>query len=170
MKRTIRAVCDWGWIGALILGLGCGPASDVGEPAEVSVRTEPAAPEGEAEEIEEVEEVEEAEEVEEFGLPDDFPADVPRYPGAELTTFRGNVPGMTIASFRTGDGYEEVADFFTESLSEEGWQVESTPSTLVPEHLVVAEKEGRSVTVAITGGEERTKVDLVLTGGARPGL
>ncbi len=93
-------------------------------------------------------------------LPESFPDDVPRYPGATLTDVSVESGASMIVSFQTDDDGDQVGDFFTESLKSNGWWIESDQGG-----GILASKERRTASVMIHEGPRGSQVDVVLMGG-----
>ena len=93
-------------------------------------------------------------------LPADFPADVPRYPGAEVIQSRISADeGMTV-TFSVGDDAEKVVSFYADSLAAEGW---STDIKKGPDGSVIfADKAERQVGTMVRRTDEGTLVELVI--------
>jgi hypothetical protein len=93
-------------------------------------------------------------------LPADFPADVPRYPGAEVVQARISADeGMTV-TFSVGDDVDKVVSFYADSLAAEGW---STDIKKGPDGSVIfADKTDRQVGTMVRRTDEGTLVELVI--------
>ncbi|MEP0959622.1 S-layer homology domain-containing protein [Microcoleus sp. FACHB-1515] len=85
----------------------------------------------------------------------DLPADLPRYPNAELvgepTT---DADGVTVTRWRTTDGGDRVRQFYQEVFQSENWQVQSNTEPLI------AQKDDLRVRVAIATGNTPTEFTL----------
>lgn len=93
-------------------------------------------------------------------LPPDFPVDVPRYPGAEVTGSRSSLGSGFSAGFKVGDDVEEVASFYSDSFAAQGW---ATDMRRTPEGTAVfAEKEKRSASVLVRAGGDKTEINLIV--------
>jgi len=94
-------------------------------------------------------------------LPDNFPADVPQYPGAKVETARSTegMPGVSV-SLSVPDPAEKVIAFYSDSFAAQGW---ATDLRRTPEgSAVFAEKENRSASALVRAGGNRTLVDLIV--------
>lgn len=88
-------------------------------------------------------------------LPNDFPAEIPRYPNATLqqvTTASTTEPNSEVSTvWQTADSSDRVSTFYREKLQVDGWQLLATPLTSAPGTLI-AQREtptALKVTVAI---------------------
>ena len=90
-------------------------------------------------------------------LPDDFPADVPTYPGARLDSVMVDPGAGTLVSWTTEDTAEDVMAFFTENLKSNGWWIENDQGG-----GVFASKETRTATVMIDASRGSTQIDLIV--------
>jgi hypothetical protein len=93
-------------------------------------------------------------------LPSDFPADVPRYPGASVSKARSSMEGGVVADFATDDDPAKVASYFADSFAAQGW---STQSAEAPDgRMIFADKGERSATISVTSAEGKTKIELLV--------
>ncbi len=93
-------------------------------------------------------------------LPESYPDDVPRYPGATLTDVAVESAASMIVTFQTDDSVDQVSGFFTKSLKSNGWWIESDQGG-----GILASKERRTASVMIREGPRGSQVDVVLLGG-----
>lgn len=108
----------------------------------------------------------------ETGLPANFPAEIPRYPNAEVVAatqssdqadLTGTAAAVTQTRWRTSDSREQVEQFYRDQFQSEGWQL-IQPSQSEPQNstdnsastadsaasgAIVAERDGLRVTVAV---------------------
>jgi len=93
-------------------------------------------------------------------LPDDWPGDFPIYPDAELDSVVSSTEegiAGTVATFTTGDAFEDVTDFYTEELADGPWVAVGNPVIDAESALFFVETEnGRypESNVTITAGEQ----------------
>jgi hypothetical protein len=90
-------------------------------------------------------------------LPDDFPADVPTYPGGRLESVLVDPGSGTMISWTTEDSAEDVMAFFTKNLKSNGWWIENDEGG-----GVFASKETRTATVMIGERGGATQIDLMV--------
>ena len=93
-------------------------------------------------------------------LPNDFPADVPHYPGAKVTSAKGNAEIGIAVTFDSPDDREAVARFYADGLAASGWQVQLDD---IPEgRMIVAQKEDRQANAIVYQGGQGTVVNLIV--------
>lgn len=92
-------------------------------------------------------------------LPEQFPKDVPQYPGGGLSDARSEPGGGMFATYKTADSLEEVSSFYREALESQGWRIESERRG-----LVFASKANRTLTVLAEAGEAGTQFEVILLG------
>jgi hypothetical protein len=97
-----------------------------------------------------------------LALPDGFPSDIPQYPGASLTWSNSDESGFLI-SLSTTDDPGDVAEYFQEQLTAQGWLAEATNQPAG--RSVIAVKGKREATVVITTGSDTTNIDVILLSG-----
>ncbi len=95
-------------------------------------------------------------------LGDEFPSDVPRYPGAVLTGIKSN-GSQIVASFETPDDPKTVAKRLKRDFIAGGWSAEV--SIQDAGGSVSAGKQGREVTVMLSVSGGKTLVDFFMSGG-----
>ncbi len=95
-------------------------------------------------------------------LPDDFPPDIPIYPGAGLSKVRSHfgVSGGLTAVFTTSDAPDKVASEYADFLAAEGWVTHRAPTG--EGEMIIADEEGRTVTVTAANRDGRTELTLML--------
>ncbi len=134
-------------------GSGCG--SEESPPAPASPAPEAAPPPAAAAQAPVAEAPEWAGE-----LPVDFPADVPRYPGAKVASARGNQDLGVAVTFDSPDAPDVVAKFYSDSLAAQGWQTQTQET---PEGtMIMAEKDDRRASALIGSGGQATLVQLLV--------
>jgi len=93
-------------------------------------------------------------------LPSDFPSDVPRYPGAKVSSARGTEDLGVAVTLTTADGVEAVAKFFADGLAAQSWQTQSQATA--DGTMLIADKEGRRAQAYVHAGGDGTLVDLII--------
>jgi len=88
------------------------------------------------------------------GLPNDFPQDIPTYPGANP---EGHFAGFV--NFSTGDAPEAVNQFYAEQLKAKGWTVAT--GTLGNAKTVNGKKDDREVQVTATPDNGKTVISVI---------
>jgi hypothetical protein len=151
VRKTVRRTAGRLAIAAALgLALGCGgeqtePAAPAGEQAPGPAPAAPQAPAA-------------VEEVWSTTLPESYPEDVPRYPGAEVARAKLAPDGALTARFTSADAPDKVGAYFSDAFAGQGW---STQKIDAPDGvLVFADKGSRSVSVALSTVEGQTQIDL----------
>lgn len=93
-------------------------------------------------------------------VPDDFPKDVPLYPGATPGDSLAIPGGAAVAIFNSDDSVETVLAFYEKQLPEQGWSIQNAR-----EGMVSANKGKRTVTVAVEAREAGSEIAVGVTGG-----
>ena len=93
-------------------------------------------------------------------LPENFPDDIPRYPGAEVVKARpASEEGLSVG-FSTTDDPAKVAAYFADQFAAQGW---ATNRVDAPEGIMVfADKGDRSATYGVASAEGKTQIDLLV--------
>ncbi|WP_445924920.1 S-layer homology domain-containing protein [Leptodesmis sp.] len=88
-------------------------------------------------------------------LPENFPSEIPRYPGAQLQVAKASgadspLPGAqsTLTEWNTSDTSDRVLAFYKEQLQTGNWTLEPTPLT-APQGTLVARQKDLKVTVTV---------------------
>ena len=93
-------------------------------------------------------------------LPENFPEDVPRYPGAEVVKARPASEAGVSVGFTTTDDPAKVASYFADQFAAQGW---ATNRVDAPEGIMVfADKGDRSATYGVAASEGKTQIDLLV--------
>ena len=92
-------------------------------------------------------------------LPENFPEDIPQFPGARLTKVRFSPDGGLAVNFSTDEDVDDVIDYFADSFAAEGWstQVRDMP----PGRAVFADKGQRIASVMSREVDEGTSIELM---------
>ncbi len=94
-------------------------------------------------------------------IPDDFPKDVPVYPGAKVKT-AASVQGNRTLSLETADAVDKAQAFYADKLKAEGWNVLAT--TNVPNGVNIgAQKDKSTLGVAISKQGDQTAIVVTVT-------
>ena len=92
-------------------------------------------------------------------LPDDFPKDVPVYPGSSATV-TNTTPEVTNVVLMTADAAAKVSAFYQEKLPAAGWTTETT--NLPSGSVIGCSKGDRELNVAVVGDDNQTMISLAL--------
>ena len=93
-------------------------------------------------------------------MPANFPADVPRYPGALVALARGSADGGLALRLSIEEGVEEVASFYADSFAAEGWSTDIRETN--QGSAIIADKGNRKAAVMVNETEGGTEVDLIV--------
>ena len=93
-------------------------------------------------------------------LPENFPSDVPLYPGAELIAVNMHSPDM-IVTFTSSTELSEVAEHLEREFASRGWSTKTF--TDAGGISVWGDKEGRDADVLVTTVAGRTRLDYFVT-------
>lgn len=97
-------------------------------------------------------------------VPQSFPDDIPRYPGATVLSSMIQGNAMTMVTFQSGDAAERVYEFFGSELRKGGWDIENEMST--PQmRLISGRKNGRQANVTVVSDEGKSTISVVYSGG-----
>lgn len=100
-------------------------------------------------------------------LPLNFPAEIPRYPNAELVAVTGADQSGNIevgsnpetqTRWRTSDTAAQVWQFYQEKFQSAGWQLASNAAST--DQPLEATRDGLQVSVTTTAGEDRTEFSI----------
>lgn len=94
-------------------------------------------------------------------VPDDFPKDVPLYPGARPTANMSAAGEGTLVVFEVSDGPEKVYDFYQDQLASGGWEIASSAS-MGGEWMIHALKDERATHISITGEGSGSQVGVAV--------
>lgn len=93
-------------------------------------------------------------------LPEDFPDDVPTYPGWSIHSTAAMGPGTTLGAM-VPDDVETVASFYREQLANEGW-TEQGGNELPTMRILRFSKGNRVLGVTIAEGEDESTLQLTI--------
>jgi hypothetical protein len=96
---------------------------------------------------------------EKVAVPDDFPKDVPIYPGAQARMAMKNKDQGVTMMLGSKDSLDQVASFYKKELADKGWKQEAEMT--MPEHrMFTCSKENRKVVVSVTKDQEGALISL----------
>lgn len=90
-------------------------------------------------------------------LPEGFPADAPRYPGARVAAASAIHPDAKI-TLKTTDDSAKVHDFYTSALASQGWVI--LPKAPTSSTAFEARKEGRPLEIEIQSAAGVTTIEM----------
>lgn len=94
-------------------------------------------------------------------MPDGFPSDVPRYPGARVAATSSIHPAIS-ATLETDDDRAKVVSFYTGKLPAQGWVVEQQKEE-EGALLIHARKGGQPLSVEVAAANGKTRISLKYT-------
>lgn len=94
---------------------------------------------------------------------EDFPDDLPLYPGARATASVSAEGKGDMVTLETGDGPSEIFEFYREQLRDQGWKIEGE-TTFGGQHMLAAAKQDRRASVVITGSEGEASQIMLTVG------
>ena len=94
------------------------------------------------------------------GLPDNYPSDVPRYPGVTVTLVKASGDSGLAIGMTSTDDLEKVASFFADTFAAEGWatDIRNTPNG----RAIFADKDNRNATTLVRRNDDIISVDVIL--------
>ena len=154
MARKLRRLGFFLALGSC-LALACGGDEKSETPGAAATPESPAAPTPEnPEKIEIIQDVWLTE------LPENFPEDIPRYPGAEVVKARPASESGISVGFSATDDPAKVAAYFADQFAAQGW---ATNRVDAPEGIMVfADKGDRSATYGVASADGKTQIDLLV--------
>jgi hypothetical protein len=97
-------------------------------------------------------------------IPENFPKDVPQYPGAELQTVMTNTEeGVSSIEATTADALDKVMDWFKDQVAKNGWQPDQTMTMDgdSPMRMMTCKKENRQLMLNITSSGGVTHINCM---------
>lgn len=98
------------------------------------------------------------------GLPEDFPADLPKPLNGEAKGYFKSSDG-TIVNFISSSSFKEVTDFYVNEFKKNGFTPLNSDDSKFEDKLFVSDftKDGRKVNLIITKDENLQRLNIVLT-------
>ena len=95
-------------------------------------------------------------------IPEEFPKDVPIYPGSIPMAFLVAPNEGVVVTFKSSDEQQDIFDFYQSTLADDGWAI--LEEKLADDRLSLeAIKESRKVSVRVTGTRGDARVNVVVT-------
>ncbi|MFC1721761.1 hypothetical protein ACFL0Z_02515 [Patescibacteria group bacterium] len=101
-------------------------------------------------------------------IPENFPGDVPIYPGAEATfTYVGSGQDeeSATASLETSDSVDKVADWYKTEIDNNGWTIDNTDTWGDGNDKYIsytASQDGRELSVGVSSSETITMITIAV--------
>ncbi len=98
----------------------------------------------------------------EIDLPEEFPKDVPIFPGSTPMAFLFSPDEGIIVTFKSTEEQQEIYDFYESTLTDDGWEIlgEKTEEGRISFEAI---KQDRKVTVAVAGTKGDSRVSVIVT-------
>jgi hypothetical protein len=98
----------------------------------------------------------------EIEIPDEFPKDVPIFPGSTPMAFMSAPDEGIIVTFKSGEEQQDIFDFYQSELADGGWEI--LEDTMVIGQLSLdAIKDNRKVSVIVAGTKGDSRVSVIVT-------
>jgi hypothetical protein len=98
----------------------------------------------------------------EVRLPDEFPKDIPTYPGAKATTATVVVEAVNV-SFTTADPVNKIVKFYEDAMKKQGWTRETGFNT-GEASLLCFKKDKRNAMIKLNRHEKETTIAVASLG------
>ena len=98
----------------------------------------------------------------EVELPEEFPRDVPIFPGSTPMASMFAPDEGVIVTFRSTEKQQDIFDFYQSSLSDDGWEILDEPLLDQPLSFE-AIKEDRKISVTVAGRKGDSRVSVIVT-------
>jgi len=90
-------------------------------------------------------------------IPDDYPKDIPVYPGAKVTLTQSlSEKNTRTLMLETADAADKITEFYKKGLESNGWKVENTMMSGDMNMLTAAKENRQAVLQIMNGGDKRT--------------
>jgi len=100
----------------------------------------------------------------EVEIPEEFPKDVPIFPGSTPMAFMSAPDEGIIVTFKSGEKQQDIFDFYQSSLADDGWEIlENSKSS--QKLAFDATKANRRVSVMVAGKKGDSRVSVIVTPG-----
>jgi hypothetical protein len=98
----------------------------------------------------------------EVDIPDEFPKDVPIFPGSTPMAFMFAPDEGVIVTFKSTEEQQVIFDFYRSSLADDGWKI--LPGEVFDSELTLdATKGNRKVSVMVAGTQGDSRVSVIVT-------
>jgi len=99
----------------------------------------------------------------EVDIPEDFPKDVPVFPGSTPMAFMSSPDEGVIVTFKSSEEQQDIFDFYQSSLADDGWEILEDSMFDDQQHSFDAIKDNRRVSVVIAGTKGDSRVSVIVT-------
>jgi hypothetical protein len=98
----------------------------------------------------------------EVEIPEEFPKDVPIFPGATPMAYMSSPDEGIIVTFKSGKQQQAIFNFYQTQLADDGWEI-LEDSKFGRQLAFDAIKEDRRVSVVVAGTEGASRVSVIVT-------
>jgi hypothetical protein len=98
----------------------------------------------------------------EIDIPEEFPKDVPIFPGSTPMAFMSSPDEGVIVTFKSGEEQQDIFDFYQSSLADGGWEI-LEDSMFDGQLSFDALKDNRKVSVIVAGTKGDSRVSVIVT-------
>jgi hypothetical protein len=98
----------------------------------------------------------------EIEIPEEFPKDVPIFPGSTPMAFLSAPDEGIIVTFKSREEQQDIFDFYQSSLADDGWEI-LEDSILGKRLSFDAIKDNRKVSVTVAGTKGDARVSVIVT-------
>ncbi len=98
----------------------------------------------------------------EIELPEEFPKDVPIFPGSTPMAFLFAPTEGIIVTFKSVEEQQEIFDYYQSTLTDDGWEIleEKTEEGRISFEAI---KQSRKVTVVVAGKQGDSRISVIVT-------
>jgi hypothetical protein len=96
-------------------------------------------------------------------IPDQFPDDVPVFPGSTPMAYMSTPDEGIIVTFKSAEAQQDIYDFYESSLADGGWEVLEGEVFNKNQLSIDALKDTRKVSVIIAGPKGESRVSVIVT-------
>jgi len=98
----------------------------------------------------------------EVEIPEEFPKDVPVFPGSTPMAFMSSPDEGVIVTFKSSEEQQDIFDFYQSKLADDGWEILENPKS--GQKLAFnAVKADRRVQVIVAGTKGDSRVSVIVT-------
>jgi hypothetical protein len=99
----------------------------------------------------------------EVDIPEDFPKDVPIFPGSTPMAFMSAPDEGMIVTFKSSEEQQDIFDFYQSSLADGGWEI--LEDSMFHDHQLSfdAFKDNRKISVVVAGTKGDSRVSVIVT-------
>jgi hypothetical protein len=98
----------------------------------------------------------------EVDIPEEFPKDVPIFPGSTPMAFMSAPDEGMIVTFKSSEEQQDIFDFYQSNLTDDGWEILKNPKS--GQKLAFdAVKANRRVSVIVAGTKGDSRVSVIVT-------